>query len=195
MCPGGYVVAAASEDGRGRDQRHELFRPRTAKTPMLRCLSRCSRRISPATASSAGCQLAGGHRAAGLCLRRRELSCPGAAPGRFPCKTARHSRQARVTPTYRPGVTWGDLRQVLPPKITDALAQAIPLLDRRLHGFALPGRGPDRAGDPQLLPGAYHPRAEPAGQPCRGSIPAARARATPGASCPLRPTASAAPRR
>ena len=39
---------------------------------------------------------------------------------------------------YRPGVTWGDLRQVLPPKITDTLAQAIPLLDRRLHGFALP---------------------------------------------------------
>ena len=26
----------------------------------------------------------------------------------------------------------------LPPKITDTLAQAIPLLDRRLHGFALP---------------------------------------------------------
>jgi uncharacterized FAD-dependent dehydrogenase len=41
-----------------------------------------------------------------------------------------------VQPTYQPGVTWCDLRQVLPPRITDALKAAIPQLDRRLKGFA-----------------------------------------------------------
>jgi len=41
-----------------------------------------------------------------------------------------------VQPTYRPGVTWCDLHEVLPEKITHALAEAIPLLDGNLKGFA-----------------------------------------------------------
>ena len=43
-----------------------------------------------------------------------------------------------VNPTYRPGVTWCDLHQVLPHKIPRALAKAIPLLDGNLKGFADP---------------------------------------------------------
>ena len=43
-----------------------------------------------------------------------------------------------VKPTYRPGVTWCDLHDVLPEKITGALKQAIPDLDRNLKGFARP---------------------------------------------------------
>jgi uncharacterized FAD-dependent dehydrogenase len=45
---------------------------------------------------------------------------------------------AGVEPTYRPGVTWCDLRTVLPEKITGALVQALPLLDKNLAGFADP---------------------------------------------------------
>ena len=41
-----------------------------------------------------------------------------------------------MKPTYRPGVYWCDLHQVLPKKITDALKTAIPMLDRNLKGFA-----------------------------------------------------------
>ena len=43
-----------------------------------------------------------------------------------------------VTPTYRPGVVPCDLHDVLPRRITDTLEQAIPALDRQLHGFADP---------------------------------------------------------
>ena len=43
-----------------------------------------------------------------------------------------------MTPTYRPGVTWCDLHDVLPGKITDAIAQALPRLDWKLKGFADP---------------------------------------------------------
>jgi uncharacterized FAD-dependent dehydrogenase len=43
-----------------------------------------------------------------------------------------------VTPTYRPGVTWCDLHTVLPSKITDALKEALPLLEGNLKGFADP---------------------------------------------------------
>ena len=43
-----------------------------------------------------------------------------------------------IQPTYRPGVAWTDLRPCLPDYVTGALAQALPLLDRKLHGFAAP---------------------------------------------------------
>ena len=41
-----------------------------------------------------------------------------------------------VHPTYRPGVHWCDLHDVLPQKITGAIEEALPLLDRNLAGFA-----------------------------------------------------------
>ena len=41
-----------------------------------------------------------------------------------------------VQPTYRPGVTWCDLHEVLPEKITASIAEALPLLDGKLKGFA-----------------------------------------------------------
>lgn len=40
--------------------------------------------------------------------------------------------------TYRPDVSFGDLRQTLPAYVTDTLAQALPVFDRKLHGFAAP---------------------------------------------------------
>jgi uncharacterized FAD-dependent dehydrogenase len=44
--------------------------------------------------------------------------------------------QGNVAPTYRPGVTWTDLNGCLPDFVTDTLRQALPLLDKKLHGFA-----------------------------------------------------------
>ncbi len=43
-----------------------------------------------------------------------------------------------ISPTYRPGVHFCDLRQVLPPVITDALKEALPLFDKEITGFASP---------------------------------------------------------
>lgn len=43
-----------------------------------------------------------------------------------------------VIPSYRPGVVWTDLHEVLPPKITNALKQALPQMERNLNGFAAP---------------------------------------------------------
>ena len=43
-----------------------------------------------------------------------------------------------IDPTYRPGVTWCDLHNVLPRKITDALKEALPRLENKLKGFAHP---------------------------------------------------------
>ncbi len=43
-----------------------------------------------------------------------------------------------IQPTYRPGVTWGTLDGTLPLYVLDTLKEAIPLFDRKLHGFADP---------------------------------------------------------
>ena len=43
-----------------------------------------------------------------------------------------------VLPTYRPGVRWGQLDPCLPDYVTNTLRQALPLMDRKLHGFAAP---------------------------------------------------------
>lgn len=52
-------------------------------------------------------------------------------------ETARPARpSASVRPTYARGVAWCSLRSVLPGFVSDAIADALPLLDRRLKGFA-----------------------------------------------------------
>ena len=43
-----------------------------------------------------------------------------------------------MQPTYRPGVTWCDLHQVLPQEIAGALKEALPKLDNKLKGYADP---------------------------------------------------------
>ena len=43
-----------------------------------------------------------------------------------------------VTPSYQPAVKWGDLRDCLPVFVCDALAEALPELDKKLRGFAAP---------------------------------------------------------
>ena len=43
-----------------------------------------------------------------------------------------------IAPTYRPGVAWTALDPCLPPYVTESLRAAIPLLDRKVRGFACP---------------------------------------------------------
>ncbi|WP_297720278.1 NAD(P)/FAD-dependent oxidoreductase [Intestinimonas sp.] len=43
-----------------------------------------------------------------------------------------------LSPTYRPGVTWTALDPCLPPYVIEGLREALPLLDRKVRGFACP---------------------------------------------------------
>lgn len=40
-----------------------------------------------------------------------------------------------IQPSYRPGVVWGDLQGTLPDYVLDTLREAIPIFDRKLRGF------------------------------------------------------------
>ena len=43
-----------------------------------------------------------------------------------------------VRPTYRPGVVYTDLHRCLPPFVCETLAQALPVLGRKLKGYDSP---------------------------------------------------------
>lgn len=62
-------------------------------------------------------------------------TAPAQTVGDFLAHTA-GTPSATVTPTYPRGVAWCDLRGCLPPFVADALAEALPALGRKLHGFA-----------------------------------------------------------
>ena len=43
-----------------------------------------------------------------------------------------------VKPTYRPGVTWTELDRTLPDYVANTLRDSLPVLNRKLHGFSAP---------------------------------------------------------
>ena len=135
MCPGGFVVAAASEEGRvvtngmsyaDRDGENAnaalLVTVNPADFPYEGNLGgmRWQREIE-----GNAYRVSGSYRAPAQKVGDFLAGRPSVGAG-------------RVTPTYRPGVTWCDLHDVLPGKITDAIAQALPRLDGKLKGFADP---------------------------------------------------------
>ena len=136
MCPGGYVVAAASEEGRvvtngmsyaDRDGENAnaalLVTLNPADFPYEGALGgvKWQREIEERAFRVGG----SGYRAPAQLVGDFLAGRPSVGAG-------------SVNPTYRPGVTWCDLHEVLPEKITAALAQAIPELERKLKGFSSP---------------------------------------------------------
>lgn len=134
MCPGGTVVAAASEPGRvvtnGMSQysRHE----RNANSAIVVG-------ITPEEDYP-------GHPLAGIELQRRleemafkaggeNYHAPGQLIGDFLAGKP-SAELGDVTPSYTPGVTLTDLAKVVPGYVTEAIREAIPAFDRQIKGFA-----------------------------------------------------------
>ena len=135
MCPGGYVVAAASEEG-GVVTNGMSNADRDGENANAALLVS----LNPADFPYEGI-LGGMYWQRDIEQRCYALSGSYRAPaqrvGDF--LAGRPSAVAgNVQPTYRPGVTWCDLHQVLPEKITGALEQALPQLEGNLKGFAHP---------------------------------------------------------
>lgn len=134
MCPGGTVVAAASEPGRvvtnGMSQysRHE----RNANSAIVVG-------ITPE-------QDYPGSPLAGIELQRRleELAysaggenyhAPAQLIGDFLAGKA-SAEVGDVKPSYTPGITLGDLSKVVPDYVTNAIREAIPAFEKQIKGFA-----------------------------------------------------------
>ena len=134
MCPGGYVVAAASEEGGVVTNGMSLSdrRGENANSGLLA-------NIFPD-------DLPGDDVLAGVELQRRcersayeagggDYLAPAQLVGDF-LQGVPSSGQGSVTPTYPRGVSWGDVATCLPGYVSETLRAAIPRMDRRLHGFS-----------------------------------------------------------
>ena len=133
MCPGGYVVAAASEEG-GVVTNGMSYADRDGENANAALLVTVNPADFPYPGPLGGAEwqreieerayrVSGSYRAPAQTVGDFLRGVPSIGPG-------------AVQPTYRPGVYWCDIHEVLPEKITNALAQGIVNLDGRLKGFA-----------------------------------------------------------
>lgn len=136
MCPGGYVVAASSEQG-GIVTNGMSYADRDGENANAALLITVNPRDLPSQDPLAGMYW---QREIEQAAYRESGSyqAPAQRVGDFLDGKA-STGPGKVHPTYPLGVHWCDLHRVLPEKITDALERAIPALDDRLRGFA----GPD----------------------------------------------------
>ena len=133
VCPGGQVVAAASE-------------PRRTVTNGMSEYARSGENINGGLLVGVTPRDFGSdHPLAGIAFQRRLEEAAYRLGGGFtaPCQRVEdflHHRPstgcASVRPSYRPGVRYADLHDCLPDFIAGALEQALPLLDKKLPGFA-----------------------------------------------------------
>ena len=135
MCPGGYVVAAASEAG-GVVTNGMSYADRDGENANAALLVTVNPKDFPTD-----------HPLAGMYWQREieqkafavsgSYQAPAQLVGDF-LQNKPSNAAGAVQPTYEPGVVWCDLHDVLPERITTALKSALPQLDGSLKGFAHP---------------------------------------------------------
>ena len=136
MCPGGFVVAAASEDG-GVVTNGMSYADREGENANAALLVTLNPKDFPASDPLAGMYWQQEIERKAYIAGGSNYHAPAQTVGDF--LAGRPSTAAgSVQPTYKPGVTWCDLHEVLPEKITGALEKALPLLDGNLKGFSNP---------------------------------------------------------
>lgn len=136
MCPGGVVVAAASEEGSVVTNGMSAF-ARDGENANSALLVGVSPADFPSEHPLAGMHLQREWERRAFVAGGGDYHAPAQLVGDF--LAGRESRAlGSVRATYRPGVTPGTLCECLPAFVTQAMREAIPLLDRRLRGFALP---------------------------------------------------------
>lgn len=132
MCPGGYVVASASEEG-------------GIVTNGMSCFKRDGENANSALLVNITPQdFPGDDVLAGMYFQRETEQKAFAAAGnsyRAPAQRVgdflgTEKSGEDIHPTYRPGVTWTRLDEIFPEFVTDAMREAIPVFEKKLHGFA-----------------------------------------------------------
>lgn len=134
MCPGGTVVAAASEPGR-------------VVTNGMSQYSRNERNANAGIVVGITPEDYPGDALAGIALQRqweerafelggRDYRAPGQLVGDFLAGRA-STEFGGVLPSYTPGVKLGDLSTALPHYAIDAIREALPMFDKQIKGFAM----------------------------------------------------------
>lgn len=136
MCPGGEVVAAASEPGGVVTNGMSRFARDGANANAAFLVN-----VGPGDFEGddplAGVEFQRRWERAAFELGGRTFRAPAQLLGDF-LQGVASSGPGSVSPTYPIGVTYADLAQCLPEFVVASLREAAPILDRRLRGFATP---------------------------------------------------------
>ncbi len=136
MCPGGQVVAAASEDGGVVVNGMSLY-ARDGENANSALLVNVLPEDFGGDDPLAGVRFQQKWERAAFEAGGGDYRAPAQRVGDFLARRPSDG-PGKVTPSYRPGVKWGSLEGCLPGFVTDTMRQALPLLDRKLKGFAHP---------------------------------------------------------
>ena len=133
MCPGGYVVSAASEPG-GVCTNGMSLSDRAGANANSGLLANVFPEDLPGDDVLAGVELQWACERAAFAAGGGAYVAPAQLVGDF-LAGAPSSAGGRVAPTYPRGVAWGDVTPCLPGYVTETLHAAIPVLGRKLRGF------------------------------------------------------------
>ena len=136
MCPGGYVVASASEEN-------------SVVTNGMSYFSRGGKNANSAVLVTVNPEDISGDDVLGGVILQREIEqrafIAGGKNYSAPCQTVGDFLSDKcsqsfgaVVGSFRPGVKLCNIRDIFPEFINEAIAEAIPLLDKKLKGFANP---------------------------------------------------------
>ncbi len=135
MCPGGTVVAAASEkhgvvtNGMSEYARNEV----NANSALL---VQVNTEDFGSNYPLAGVDFQRKWEHEAFLAGGKDYKAPAQLVGDF-LEGRSSSLPSKVQPTYRPGVSWGNLDQCLPSFVTSSLREAIRKMDKKLKGFAM----------------------------------------------------------
>ena len=136
MCPGGYVVAAASEQG-GVVTNGMSNCARDGENANAALLVTLTPEDFPDKSVLGGVLYQQQLERAAFLAGGENYRAPAQLVGDF-LAHKKSTAFGAVQPTYKPGVTLCELHEVLPERITKVLENALPELDKRLRGFACP---------------------------------------------------------
>lgn len=136
VCPGGQVVAAASETGRLVTNGMSEF-ARDGENINGGFLVNVTPEDLGGDGPLAGVAFQRKLEEAAFALGGGDYRAPAQRVGDF-LQNRPSTAPGKVVPTYRPGVKWTNLRDALPAFLCDTLAEALPVLDKKLPGYAHP---------------------------------------------------------
>lgn len=136
MCPGGYVIAAASEEG-GVVTNGMSYSGRAGTNGNAALLVSLTPERFPYPGPLGGMLWQRELEQKAFDYSGKNYFAPAQLLKDF-ISGKQSSGPARILPTYEPGIRWGDLHDFLPKPITESICMALPVLDRKLPGFADP---------------------------------------------------------
>ena len=136
MCPGGYVVASSSDEGTVVTNGMSNY-ARDGENANSAVLVNVVPEDYSSSDVLAGVEFQHRYEKLAFELGGRNYNAPAELVGDF-VSGAEVVRKTcgKVRPTYLPSITFADLRKCLPDFVYESLKEALPKMDKKIHGFA-----------------------------------------------------------